>query len=522
MEPVDSDRKLGTIILDAFDKNPDHVAQIDAKTGEQTSNGKMKECSIRCALWLKKLGIGPQDIIVTCTHNHLDSYVPFIATIFIDAIFNGWNYNITLDGARCYMKQFLPKVIFTCEKVAELLREASRLEKLIVEIVVIGKHSSLPTLIDIINSQAEEEIANFIPVNLKNPEEVAFIFFSSGSTDRQKGIMKSNKSLLSTLLTLPSFTSTVTQKFLWYTTLDWASCIIFILQTILMEQTRIIPTHCVVENLFQTIEKYKINRVFLPPNFIPYVAKSNLTQKYDLKSLHFVIIGGIKYSRDILEDLKQNIPSAFFYYFYGSTELGIVFNATPACKRIESVGIITNNVKAKFVDLTTGANLGPNQPGEICVKSPAKMIGYYNNLETTKQAFDEYGWYHTGDIGYYDETGEVFIVDRINAMIEYRNHQISPVEIEETLLSHPDIQEAIVVALPHEIDGNWPAAFCKKAPNSNVTKEDLMKLTSILEDYKKLRGGIHFIDNFLYTTCGKIARNEMKLLAIKLVSKESE
>lgn len=80
------------------------------------------------------------------------------------------------------------------------------------------------------------------------------------------------------------------------------------------------------------------------------------------------------------------------------------------------------------------------------------------------------GWYHTGDLGKYTENGEIFVLGRISDIIKYKNYTILPSEIEATLESHPDVEQAAVVSIPHEPDGEWPVAFVKKVPGSNVSQ----------------------------------------------------
>ena len=91
-----------------------------------------------------------------------------------------------------------------------------------------------------------------------------------------------------------------------------------------------------------------------------------------------------------------------------------------------------------------------------------------NNLIHLHQCYNIVGWFHTGDKGYYDENGEIFIVDRIKNIIKYRNYQIFPSEVEEIIQSHNSVMEAVVVPIPHEIDGEHAMAFVKKFPGSKV------------------------------------------------------
>ncbi|CAB0029420.1 unnamed protein product, partial [Trichogramma brassicae] len=137
----------------------------------------------------------------------------------------------------------------------------------------------------------------------------------------------------------------------------------------------------------------------------------------------------------------------------------------------------------KVKDLQSGESLGPNKSGEICFKGTSFMSGYYKNPEATKNAFDEDGWFLSGDIGYYDENGEIYIVERIKEMIKCRNYAISPSDIEQLLHTHPGVMEAAVVPMPHEIDIERPIA---ERERENKKGRDIVH--SILRDeFRRMR-----------------------------------
>src|SRR5207248_11482990 len=113
----------------------------------------------------------------------------------------------------------------------------------------------------------------------------------------------------------------------------------------------------------------------------------------------------------------------------------------------------------KLVDAASGEELGPNQEGEVCVRGPQVMRGYLNNPEATARTIDEDGWLHTGDIGYADEEGHFFIVDRVKELIKYKGFQVAPAELEAVLLTHPAVADAAVIPSRDEEAGEIPKAF---------------------------------------------------------------
>ena len=127
----------------------------------------------------------------------------------------------------------------------------------------------------------------------------------------------------------------------------------------------------------------------------------------------------------------------------------------------------------QVVDPDTNQTLGPNQVGEICVKGPLIMKGYVGDKAATDNMIDADGWLHTGDIGYYDQDGYFFITDRMKELIKYKGFQVSPTELEQVLLKHPDVVEAAVIGLPDEESGELPKAFVVKRPKSKVTEKEI-------------------------------------------------
>lgn len=117
--------------------------------------------------------------------------------------------------------------------------------------------------------------------------------------------------------------------------------------------------------------------------------------------------------------------------------------------------------------------LGPNQVGEICVRGPLIMKGYVKDMNATNNTIDKDGWLHSGDVGYYDEDGFFFITDRIKELIKFKGFQVSPTELEQIILTHPDVAEVAVAPVPDESAGELPRAYVVRKSGSTVTEEDI-------------------------------------------------
>jgi acyl-CoA synthetase (AMP-forming)/AMP-acid ligase II len=156
------------------------------------------------------------------------------------------------------------------------------------------------------------------------------------------------------------------------------------------------------------------------------------------------------------------------------------------------------------MDLETGEILGPKKEGEVCVRGPQVMKGYLNRPEATDATIDSEGWLHTGDIGYADEAGHFFIVDRAKELIKYKGFQVPPAELEALLLTHPAVADAAVIPCQDDEAGEIPKAFV--VLRGNATAEELMDFVAgQVAPHKKIRL-LEFIDKIPKSPSGKILR----------------
>jgi 4-coumarate--CoA ligase len=180
-----------------------------------------------------------------------------------------------------------------------------------------------------------------------------------------------------------------------------------------------------------------------------------------------------------------------------------------------SVGDVNAGVYAKVVD-ESGKALGPNQNGELCFKGSVMMMGYIGDEQATKATIDEEGWLHTGDVGYYDEDLQFFIVDRIKELIKWKGFQVPPAEIEALLLTHPKIKDCGVIGKPDEMVGELPLAFVVRDDDS-ISEEDVKKFVASKTSFaKRLHGGVKFIREIPKNPSGKILRRELRELLKKI------
>ncbi|CAN0858862.1 4-coumarate--CoA ligase-like 1 [Linum grandiflorum] len=255
------------------------------------------------------------------------------------------------------------------------------------------------------------------------------------------------------------------------------------------------------------------------PPIILALVKNPIVEEFDMGKLKLaaVMTAAAPLAPELLRAFETKFPGVQVQEAYGLTEHSCITlsHGNPAkgqrISKKNSVGFILPNLEVKFIDPETGVSLPANSPGEICVRSKCVMMGYFNNEEETARTIDKEGWLHTGDIGYIDDDGDIFIVDRIKELIKYKGFQVAPAELEAILLSHPSVQDAAVVPLADEEAGEVPGACVVKGKGGEeISEEDIMKFVAAnVAHYKKVRV-VQFVETIPKSPSGKIMRRFIK------------
>jgi len=210
---------------------------------------------------------------------------------------------------------------------------------------------------------------------------------------------------------------------------------------------------------------------------------------------------------EVLERLKLPIRQ-----IYGMTETSLTVMSPyfpGKIPRLGASGVIAPNVQAKIISPEKKEELDINQVGELCFRCPNVMRGY-NKRSVAENIIDNDGFLHTGDLGYIDKDGYVFIVDRIKEVIKCKGFQVPPAELEAIILQHPKVADAAVVGKPDPYAGEIPYAYVVLKPNQSVEASEIMEfVVPKVVHYKKLCG-VSFIDQIPKSVSGKILRRVLR------------
>ena len=251
-----------------------------------------------------------------------------------------------------------------------------------------------------------------------------------------------------------------------------------------------------------------------------FIAELNHPQfaEFDLTSLRTGIMAGSPCPVEVMKKVQSVMHMPEVTICYGMTETSPVSTQSllddPLEKRVSTVGRVHPHVEIKIIDPETGRIVSHGTPGELCTRGYSVMLGYWNNDAATREAIDIAGWMHTGDLATMDAEGYVNIVGRIKDMIIRGGENVYPREVEEYLLTHPDIVDAQVIGVPSEKYGEEVMAWVRVRPNAELTGEALKVFcTGRIAKYK-IPAFWRFVDAFPMTVTGKVQKYRMREMAI--------
>lgn len=240
-----------------------------------------------------------------------------------------------------------------------------------------------------------------------------------------------------------------------------------------------------------------------------------------LSSLKIIWCAAAPLSKELEDSVQRRLNIPIIRQAYGMTEGSLSFTGqTDHNHKSGSVGVLRSGFIGRLVDVETGRNVQPYEKGELWFKGRAIMKGYVDNPKATAETIDAHGWLHTGDIGYYDESGEVFIVGRLKELIKYKGFQVPPAEIEGLLLQNALIHDCGVIGVDDDAVGELALAFVVKQDNVKLTEQDVIDFVADRSSpAKRLHGGVIFIDAIPKNPSGKILRRELRGLLTQFRSK---
>lgn len=355
------------------------------------------------------------------------------------------------------------------------------------------------------------------------PDDIAFIQYTGGTTGPPKGAMITHRNTCSDVLIFQHWLNWEFGKglglsgFPFFHIAGLFTCQNFI---ILGWSQVLIPNPRDTNHIIKEMLKYRPSVLANVPTLYQMLLKNPKFKKIDKDMLDCVISAAAPFPKESQEILESVIGKGKLVELYGMTETSPLTCGNPyrGKKKLGSIGLPFSNVDLKIVDPETGEEVPIGQPGEICVKGPMVMIGYYNKPNETKKAIDKDGYMHTGDMGVMDDEGYVRIVDRTKDMIIVGGYKVFSTKLEDTLTKHPAVGMCATIGVPNpdrpgseivkayiQIDPNY-----EYDGNEDKLRENIIKYARENCAPYEVPKIIEFIEELPLTTVGKVDKKALR------------
>jgi long-chain acyl-CoA synthetase len=313
-----------------------------------------------------------------------------------------------------------------------------------------------------------------------NPNEVALLQYTGGTTGFSKGAMLTHRNLVADVLQCVSWNQdAVRGEERMLAALPFFhvyGMTVAMNEAIELAATIILLPRFNVEEVLEAINLYRPTRFPGVPTMYMAIMNHPQVEKYNISSIRVCSSGSAPMPIEAQKRFEE-LTGAKISEGYGLTEASPVTHANPfqGKRKIGSIGLPRPDVDAKIVDLETGEkDLAPGEEGELCIRGPQVMLGYWNRPEETSKTLRN-GWLYTGDIARMDEEGYFYIVDRKKDMIICSGYNVYPREIEEVLYQHPKIQEGCVIGVPDTYRGETVKAFVVLKEREQASAEEIIE-----------------------------------------------
>lgn len=483
----------------------DKPALIDGPTGRTYTYHQLPELIRKLAAGLSAHGLRKGDVFAVYAPNLPEYFLAFHAVASLGAIttmapplFTAEELTKQLLDSDAKFLLTIPQLIATASEAAQ----AAGIQK----IFVVGDAEGAVSFTSLLDNDGPAVAAKIDPHS-----DVAVLPYSSGTTGFPKGVMLTHRNLVAMLCQLEATESSTPN--------DTMICVVpmyhlyglhvVVNQGLSQGATIVTLPRYELEQFLRILDQYKVTIAPLVPPLVLALAQSPQIDNYRLAALRLIHCGAATLADEIARACTARLGCEI-RYGYGLTEVSPLSHASLANPRKQkpgSVGYCLPNTECKIIDPVSGVELDADQQGEICVRGPQVMKGYWENSAATAEMINSEGWLRTGDVGYCDSTGQLFVVDRIKELIKTNGRQVAPAELEAILLSHASVADAAVIPTPDATSGEVPKAFVvSRGEKTDSTAAELMEFVAAhVAPYKRIRS-VEFVDEIPKSPAGKILR----------------
>ncbi|MBI3790846.1 MAG: 4-coumarate--CoA ligase family protein [Gemmatimonadetes bacterium] len=482
---------------------PDRTAITCGVTGRSYTFGQLYGAIRAFAAGLHAKGYAKGDVIGIVSPNVPEYAIAFMGPTLIGALASTVNPIATADEIATQFRDSRAKMIVTIPLMLEKCREAAA-KCGNPEVVVFGEAPDATPFASLLRPDLP---VPDVPIDLAN--DLCVLPYSSGTSGVPKGVMLTHRNLVANMEQFIRSGQQMEPTDIALGLLPFFHIygMVVIMNGAISQGRPIVTLPKFELPLFlETIQKFRITVANVVPPILLALAKHPIVSDYDLSSLRFLGSGAAPLGEPLALAAETRLKVAV-RQGYGLTETSPVTHFHPLDgPRVTygSIGPMVPNTEARIVSTDSGEDVGVGEKGELWLRGPQVMKGYFNKPEATAACMTPDGWFKTGDVAVVDEHGWFEIVDRVKELIKYKGMQVAPAELEAHLLSHPAIADAAVIPIPDEEAGEVPKAYV--VTRAAISPEDIMAfIAERVSPYKKIRA-VEITDAIPKSPSGKILR----------------
>lgn len=469
----------------------------------------------RLAGALRNLGLAESDCVAALGFNS-DRYLElYFAIPWAGAILTPLNIRWSVDENRFAIKDSEARILFVDDDFLEHGRELNNDDAL--TLIYMGEHAAPAGMLDY---ETLVRMSDPVPDQDRYGDDVYVVLYTSGTTSQSRGVALSHRNAMAAsvafLATLPAREDLVHLHVggmfhlsgagpTWYITLSGG--------------TNVILPKFDVDAVMSAIPEHKVTNIVLVPTMINMLINHPKLAEFDLSSVRTCVYGGSPIPEAVLDGAVKKLPSWGFHQIYGMTETagyGVAFSwkehlkaLAGAPERLKAAGRVVPGMQFKIIR-PDGTEAGTGEAGEVLLRGDNVMSRYFKSVQATADALRD-GWMHSGDAGFVDDNGFLYIADRIKDMIVSGGENVYSVDVERALYQHPAVREAAVIGIPSEKWGETVHAVVVLRDDQSATEQELIQhCRGLIGSYKCPRSVEFRTEALPITPVGKIRKNVLR------------
>jgi long-chain acyl-CoA synthetase len=484
-------------------------AILSSYKGRETTYNQFYKQATRLAGYFQKKGYGKDDIVALVLPNSDYFLVCYYACQIGGFPVLPINTKLAPREIEYILNHSEAKGIIYDQRFEETISEVRSTLSAIRDHLTTGYENGANRLDDIISGPDRT-----VKKRTAEDDDTAVIFYTSGTTGRPKGVMLTNKNVLA-IGEMWQESMEITNKDRMHIVAPLFHCAashVFTVPTIYAGGTLVVEEGFSPDQAIETMEKEKITIFFGVPAMYSILLTTPRLQEVSLPNLRLLTYGAAPMPYELIKRVKDIFPQVKVQNLYGQTENSpgaTTLKDHHALTKVGSVGEALPQCQVRVTD-ENGVDLPIGEVGEIIVKGPHVMKGYLKNEEATRETLKD-GWLYSGDLGRFDEDGLLYIVDRKKDMIIRGGENIYPVEIEEVLYEIPEVLEAAIIGVPHDVLGEVPKAFIAKKKDMQIDEKLVLAYCQSRLAKYKIPYEVEFVDALPRNASGKVLKTELRI-----------